>query len=167
MKYILLALILVSAKAQSADFRFINIGENCSEINSYEASVGSKVSAGSRESYKFIGVFLNKDVIINYECENNIFKRGFYDLYFDSFLDARDFYLLNKETVISMLGQPTMDNGSPKYVKAMKAIGFEVGEKEKYMISWVKNEKSSWFGVTEYSLKKNKVLLQFYVSHKK
>lgn len=67
---VILALLCCTDSVIAADFRVANFGDNCDEIQNREISLGS-IPEGPGKKGMYRGVFLDREVEINYRCDEN------------------------------------------------------------------------------------------------
>ena len=106
-------LFLVSTNLLAADFRSLDFGDSCADINREEYRSGNtpKTSSDSPdEHYAFNGVFLDRTTTITYYCgKDDIFDQGLYLFTFTSEQDLNTFFEIAKLNLEYLLGPPTFD----------------------------------------------------------
>ncbi len=110
---ILVALVLPAGTASAQDFRSLNFGESCLEVESKEYHLGNSPRAQSKETsavFEFNGVFLDRSVTIVYHCDGKgLFKKGAYIFEITSETDLETFFAVAKPNLENLLGPPAFD----------------------------------------------------------
>ena len=106
-----IVLILSSQCIYAADFRTLNFGDSCSNVERKELELGSvKISKNKpifKGNFVYNGLGLEGNALISYECgENNLFKSGFIYYRFYEFENAENFLTIAANLITDVHGSP-------------------------------------------------------------
>ena len=107
----LILLLLILQPIHAKDFRALNFGDSCSNVESQEIELGSKKSNSINSAYEgtftYNGLKLNEEALISYNCgDNNIFKSGYVFYRFLDFDNAEAFLILASQIISDAHGEP-------------------------------------------------------------
>ena len=117
MKRLLILFILLGSvySAYAKDFRALNFGEPCQDLDQYEMNVGSILGKDyTGYHYNFGNVLFDRSVIITYLCDTeNKFKRGTLRYVFESTESAKEYFETISPQLSYKYGDPlvTEDEG--------------------------------------------------------
>jgi hypothetical protein len=135
----LLAVGMMSERADAAEFRVLDFNASCAEIPALEAARGTRVldeRLPSGFQYAFRDRELDRDVVVAYACRDGKFYRGAYIFAVPDEATASAVYRALKQRVTRELGQPSYDFASAEYRKKMQDAGATLSRADTQVAFW-------------------------------
>lgn len=124
----MLTLLLIGTlpAAEAADFRTLDYGARCDNVEALETQQGStdlddRLPSGYQ--FAFHDRFADHDALIAYSCREGVFFRGAYIFDVVDQADATVLYSRLKQLVTRERGKPSFDFASAEYRQKMAAVG--------------------------------------------
>lgn len=135
-----IALALLSAPVAAADFRTLNFGDSCADVEGKERALGAVAVPWKQISGADIYAFkireYDRDLVMTYFCPKGKFFTGNYSYPIEQLDDAVKSYRGAYDWLISTYGAPFLD-ASPWQVGAdSKESGRIASDPKKYMTDW-------------------------------
>ena len=137
----LIAMILISAPANAADFRGLDFGAPCDTAPAHEQARGSvaipwKTIPGA-DVYAFTGREYNRDLVITYFCPHGALFSGNYFLPIEQPEKALSSYRDVYDLLVAVYGAPFDDTTPWQVGGSTKDPGFISSDPRKYTTSWM------------------------------
>jgi hypothetical protein len=139
------------AFADAHDFRALNFGDSCNNVEELESQLGSSPQSKSAGIFIFAATRYDEDVSIIYICEGGVFSNGAYLFTFSKFSEAREFFEKVKPTLVQEYGKPVLDGSSDRYRRYIESLGKDFTEKDKYLLYWKLGSKNVAFSASKVS----------------
>jgi len=131
------ALFFVPIHSFGADFRVLDLGQSCENVQELEASLGSQPESKiENKEYSFTGTILDMTGRIEYICKDGKFVRGVAFVKFKALDEAKEFYFNSKSKLIDRYGPPTLDLSNKMVDEEAEKHGIKFDDIEKLTIMW-------------------------------
>jgi hypothetical protein len=130
-------LILLMPCATAADFRALNYGDDCSNLETQERLLGATPVSTDQSPFIFQGEYRGKLVSIAYLCSAGRFSQGHYSFERTTFEIAEGMYVELKQQLSIDFGAPFHDGDSEEYRKKVEGAGLKMSETDRYSARWL------------------------------
>ena len=114
MKYCLLLLGFLAVRADAADFRVLNFGDACAEVEAKEVALGSKVMPRNDTPRTVAAAFeaqeFGRNLVVLYSCKEGRFYSGNYQLPLEELDDAVRSFREVHDQLLEKYGTPLLDS---------------------------------------------------------
>jgi hypothetical protein len=131
--------IFVAAMAGASDFRVLDFGASCDNVEALEAARGAKPFDGkplSGYQFAFRVREMDRDAVVGYSCNDGKFFRGAYIFDVNDGEDATQLYTAIKRRVTKELGAPSYDFASAEHRRKMREAGAELSRSDTQVAFW-------------------------------
>jgi len=131
--------VLFATMAAAADFRTLDFGATCDNIESLEAARGATLFEGRLPSgyqFAFRVRETERDAVVGYACKDGRFFRGAYIFDVKDGEEATQVYAAIKRRVTKELGAPSYDFASVEHRRKMREVGAELSRSDTQVAFW-------------------------------